>query len=109
MPSPRKDLPEFYKMDPRAVEVVAEVAPAQRVFLGQLLDALENVDGVEFNARHSFAAEVLAAQVNLLADKLRERHEELSPGRHLGHSETVNIIVSDIMNRALLRRLRGDD
>lgn len=105
---PIHDAPNW-TMDPQAVSAVAEVAPAQREFMSQLLDTLENVDGVEFHSRISFAAEVLASQVNLLVDRLQERRKAISRMRQLGHSDAVNLMVSDIMNRALLRKLRGDD
>lgn len=102
---PHHDAPHW-RMDRKALEAVEEVAPAQRVFLGQLFRTLEG-EGVPWNDRMSFGMEVLAAQVNLIAELTAERRKDSS--RELGHSEAVNIIVSDIMNRAVLRDLRGDD
>src|SRR4051812_36397835 len=98
---PVHDAP-LWRMDRKALAAVEEVAPAQRVFLRQLMDTLETVDGVAFNDRFSFAAEVLAAQVNLLAVMVRERRKELSPRRQFSHADLINVVVSDIMNRAQL-------
>lgn len=96
-------------MDERAKAARDEVAPAQRVFLGQLMAQLD-AEGVNPNDVVSFATEVLAAQVNLIAERLKARRAEVAPGRpERATDDYANVVVSDIFNRAQLRRLRGDD
>jgi len=96
-----------WEMDARAKAARDEVAPAQRVFLKQLMDTLRK-DGVNENDVMSFASEVLAAQVNLLADAANARR--LAIGRpRVEEGVLINLIVSDLLVRAELRRVRGDD
>lgn len=96
-----------WAMDERAKAARDEVAPAQRVFLKQLMDTLA-AEGVNPNDVISFATEVLAAQVNLIVDRANERRTELERP-HVPPDAILNIVVSDIFVRAELRRARGDD
>lgn len=98
----------YWNMPDKAVEAVAQHAPFTRGLLEGTLEKLEDLD---FNDRLSFANEVVAAQVNLIVDKLRERRMELSPvtTAEMSDSDFLQVIVQDITRRALLRRVRGDD
>lgn len=104
---PIADAP-YWTMDARAKAARDEVAPAQRVFLGQLMDQLA-AEGVDPNDVMSFATEVLAAQVNMLVARAKQRREVELGRQGLGDDGYTTLIVSDIFNRAQLRRLRGDE
>lgn len=95
-------------MDPKAVAAVEQHAGFIRGLIEGTLDG--PLADVEFNSRLSFGNEVLAAQANLLAERLRERRLETTPdGEQPSQEELVKVIMEDVAVRAQLRRLRGDD
>lgn len=105
---PIADAPKW-NMPERCKKAVAKIAPHQRVLMAGLVKSLEQ-DGVrDANDRISFLSEVLAAQFNLMVDMLRSRREEVAPGRPLSDVTFEEIAVADMMGRARMRRLRGED
>jgi hypothetical protein len=95
-------------MNERAEAHVALHAPKVREEIAGIMQGLED-SGVNWHDVQSFGAEVAASLLNHLTDRLIEHRKELNPHRQLGHAEVLNIMVSDAMNRAQLRKLRRAD
>jgi hypothetical protein len=99
----------MWKMPARCKAAVAQVAPAQRVLMAGLIKSLEE-DGVrDVNDRVSFLSEVLAAQFNLMVGMMRARRADIAPNRPLADLTLEEIAIADMMSRARMRRMRGDD
>lgn len=105
---PRHDAP-YWRMDPKAVALVALKSRVRRKELEH--DITVALGDLEVHDRLSFASEVIAAQLNLLADKLRERREVSTPEKAstMSASDYINAMAQDVVSRALLRRVRGED
>ena len=109
---PIQDLPDIYEMDPALAGVAEEVAMARaedmRLLLGRsmLLNERPNLNDV-----WSVAAEVLAAQLNIVAYALQERSREMRPklANAMGHADYVGVLLADVQLRALTRNLQGKD
>lgn len=104
---PIHDAPAW-RMNDRAAAHVERHAPQVREWIAGIMAGLED-SGVDWNDAQSFGAEVAASLANLLADRAMERRNDTHPHRALSHHDALLIMVSDIQNRAVLRKLRKDD
>lgn len=107
---PLKDLPPVYRMDPELLEISHRITQRSVEYLGEGLDMLSGVaPGKDPNAILALGAELVAAQLNVLAHKLAQERKAEAPEscREMCHHDYVSIIANDIVRRALRRHRDG--